>query len=181
MPGPQPGPAIRTMGPRLPPSDTHTTLTPARWLGLHRQPAPATPTTRRRARSGKPDTVAVLMARSLPAPRKPYNPGKPRGPHDEPRRRHAQRVIPALRFAGTGRILHYDHRGYGGVQHHRRCGRGPQSSGMWRLDAVTGRLSHAHPGLRPDGTGNRVPAGSLASQAAIFAAAPRASSPPVAV
>jgi pimeloyl-ACP methyl ester carboxylesterase len=50
----------------------------------------------------------------------------------------------------------------------------------WRLNTVTGRFSRSHPGVE-EGTGNRAPADSLAPQAAIFAAAPRASSPPVAV
>ena len=51
----------------------------------------------------------------------------------------------------------------------------------WRPDIATRRLSHGHLWLRPEGTGNRAPADSLAPLAAIFAAAPRASSPPVAV
>jgi uncharacterized protein (DUF427 family) len=50
----------------------------------------------------------------------------------------------------------------------------------WRLEPVTRRPGHSHLGWRAEGRGNRAPADSLAPWAAMFAAAPRASSPPVA-
>jgi hypothetical protein len=63
----------------------------------------------------------------------------------------------------------------------RQAGIEARSHLEWRLGNVTGRVSHSRLGLRLEGSGNRAPADSLASSAAIFAAAPRASSPPVAV